>query len=133
IGDVTGDGRGEVLVGAFGEGPLQGRAYLFSGSTYSLIRAIDHPEPQDGARFSEAVAMGDMNNDHLADLALSAPAQEANGVFEAGRVYLFDGPTGVLHNSLQSPDPTPGGEFGAAIATSDMNNDGSAELAIGAP
>lgn len=57
--DVNGDGIGDVIVGAYREGPTTsdqtGRAYLFSGANGALLRTYLSPNPQSGGQFGISV------------------------------------------------------------------------------
>jgi hypothetical protein len=94
----------------------------------------------DGSRTTVA-ELGDVNGDHLDDYAIGMPHADANGA-DSGIVYVFLG-----HAGAASPTATPlnlaaasfrisghGGELlGYAIAGGDLNGDGRADIAIGAP
>ncbi len=101
-GDVNGDGRDDIVVGApyfdvyTGAGTAcgaaepngcnenQGRAYVFSGATGGLLRQLENPSPQPdegvfatfGARIGAA---GDINADGRADYMIGSPANDVPG------------------------------------------------------
>ncbi len=51
----------------------QGRVNLFSGKTRNLIRVLDIPDPQEGARFGFYVSVpGDVNGDGVEDVSVGA-------------------------------------------------------------
>src|SRR6478672_6993707 len=80
--DLTGDGKAEIIVGAFyetvGGNAAQGRAYVFSGATGLLMNTFTTPNPQAGANFGSALALGDMDGDTKIDLAISAPGEDVS-------------------------------------------------------
>lgn len=124
--DLTGDGRGELAVGA----PGANRVYVVGAATGTLIRSVIGP---DGGRFGTAVASapdasGDATGDGVADLAVGAPEAGASG-----RAYLVDGATGALVRTL-SGVPQPDAAFGTAVLVlPDADADGRADMAVGAP
>jgi hypothetical protein len=156
IGDVNGDGFGDVVLGANG-GP-QGQAYVFHSTqqglpttgiegivpTVGVGSADTHIAGEDGSRFGTSVVAGDVNGDGFADVLVGGPALGGN----RGRVYLFysSGIKGVPTDPiLDENDNTAGqhiigGEFGAgdqlfgtSVAMGDVNGDGLADLVVGAP
>jgi len=144
LGDVDGDGLGDVAVGALGVEQV----FVFSGATGDLIRTITDPEGLTGNRFGLALAdVGDWDGDGVADLAVGAPGDDQTVLLPCfdpndpcppeafqGRVFIFSGATGAMLHKLLPP---PGSEFlafGFAIATmGDVDGDGHSDLAVGSP
>ena len=139
-GDWNGDGLPDLAVGAPNNpagGSPPGKVYVYLGGAEfgkAAPMAISAGESADG--FGEAVSLkDDLNGDGLADLIVGAPRSRKAGA-TAGRAYVWfgkkDGKPG------QTPDVeikigTTNDLFGTALATGDLNGDGQADLAIGAP
>jgi len=110
LGDVNGDGRGEVAVGAPGAAP-GGRVLVFSAANGVLLLTHDGL-PGDLAGTSVASA-GDVDGDGILDLVLGAPGADA-GTGRA-RVFSLAGLGGALstkqrgrvalQRDLAEPDP----------------------------
>ncbi len=138
--DANGDGRGDLLVGAFGEFSDEGRARLYSGDTGGLLRTFRSPNPEGfyDTHFGWAVAgVPDADGDGRGDLLVGAPKEDTdgdpNGRDDQGRAYLFSGAMGTLLLTLQSPNSSPVGNFGSAVAgLSDVDGDGRGDLLVGA-
>lgn len=138
LGDVNGDGVTDVLVGAPGQNIGDGEdaladvgvAYLYSGANGALLRTLNHPDQggaEVNARFGSAVAnAGDINGDGVSDALIGAPGR--------GEAFVFDGRTGTLIFTILSPAVERLASFGSAVAGGkDLDNDGVADLAVGAP
>ena len=131
-GDVDGDGRPEVVVGASGTEGERGRVYVYSSNATGLattptatLTGSDMP----GRRFGLGVAMGDLNGDGHADVVAAE-----RGASDDGSVFIFFGSrTGLPSTS----SVTLRGDLDhtlepAALGVGDLNGDGYADLAIGA-
>jgi hypothetical protein len=140
-GDVNGDGYGDVLVGAPGQEGGQigaGAAYLFCGGPGGLEASPRWSAFGDQAyeEFGAAVAMaGDVNDDGYDDAVVGAPQFVGDHSIEGG-AFLFHGTTSGLFPfaSWRAEGNKAGTEFGSAVGGGgDMNNDGAADLVVGAP
>lgn len=131
VGDVNGDGFGDLAVGALGL-DNNGSVYLYlGGETPDSIADMRVPGnvPQDF--YGATLAGGDFNRDGFSELVVGVPAYNASSV--AGLARVYEGSPGL--------DPVPDVIFsgavaseklGAAAAVGDVNGDGMDDLALGA-
>ncbi len=145
-GDVNGDGRQDIIVGAPRPGSstsLQiGYAYAFynSSSGLSTTPSWSVTNGQTGAWFGATVTgVGDINKDGFDDVLIGAPytKQLINGAPEAvGCAYLYLGSKNGLTSApawTYCSDQA-GGKFGASVdSVGDMNQDGFPDFLVGMP
>jgi hypothetical protein len=105
VGDVNGDGIGDLIIGAYGVNANSGAVYVVfgkSGGWSSTPTTLDstflngtNGIELDGANGEAAgfcVAAGDLNGDGIADIIIGAPDTTINGV-TTGAVYVYFGKT----------------------------------------
>lgn len=88
-GDLNGDGKADVVIGVPAYDDERGAVdLLFSDGERRLLKAADLGlASSKGDRFGESVALGDVNDDGCADLAIGAPRRGSG----KGAVYLVKG------------------------------------------
>jgi hypothetical protein len=130
LGDVNKDGTPDLLIGAFGQDQSSGKVFAFSGKDGKLLYTVQSPQRQPGSGFGWSVAaVGDNNNDNVPDFVVGAFAHDGNG-----KAFVFDGQTGKMLHTLSPPQVSGGASFGwSSAGVGDLNNDGVAEILVGAP
>jgi hypothetical protein len=129
VGDVDRDGRPDILVSAAladGVGEDSGRAYLFSGRTFELLRTLEAERAKD--RFGSAVgSTADLNRDGVPDLVVGA---RHAGTDQQGEAYVFSGRTG--ERLLEITAPPTGVDFGYFFATGvgDVDGNGTPDIYV---
>lgn len=137
IGDVDGDGTGEVAVGApaerAGRSSAGGRVYLFDGESGELLRSATSPAAE-GAQFGRFLdGVGDVSGDGSADLLIGAPGEPVDGTAAAGRAYLVSGADGAVLRAFSTPRPSRAGRFGnTVVGGGDLDGDGRGDVVVGA-
>ena len=131
-GDVDGDKRPDILIGApaFISHAHAGRAYVYSGRTYELIRRLSGEavgnEFGSGAGWTE-----DVNRDHVPDQIVGAREALAPDGQPRGKVYVYSGKTGARLLTIDSPPL--GIQFGSffVAGAGDVNGDGTSDVYVG--
>jgi FG-GAP-like repeat/FG-GAP repeat len=143
-GDLNGDGRSDVVVGAWQQtvGGLSqaGAAYVYYGTNagISTVPSIILTSGQTGAQFGNSVSTaGDVNGDGYSDLLVGSRTWESNVSTELseGAVFVYYGSaTGIstAANLILQTDHMDD-NFGSNVACAgDINNDGFSDVIIGA-
>ncbi len=143
-GDINGDGYEDMITSAIynDDGATDaGAVYLIYGRSTALADAsfstrIEFTGEAANDNAGNAVATGDINNDGFDDILIGARAN-ADGGFNAGTVYLIYGQanhlsSGSLSTRVQFTGEAARDAAGVAVTTGDVNNDGYADILIGA-
>jgi FG-GAP repeat len=152
--DFNGDGHADLAVGAPGEDLGSGLAdagsvtvFMADGTTgvYStgVLWTQDSPGVPGGAeagdQFGYALTSGDYDGDGKADLAIASNRENA-GAIDSGMITVLWGSstgltaTGALNLTFEiNGTPKAYAFAGDALASGNMNGDGTDELAVGAP
>jgi hypothetical protein len=139
-GDVNGDGRSDVLVGAYGYDNGQsdeGRVFVYYGGSAGLFIANWNVESDqaDALMGSSVATAGDVNGDGFSDLIVGAPSYDNGGINE-GRAYVYLGSASGpgLSAAWTAEGNQSGVHFGSSVGTAgDVNGDGFSDVIIGAP
>ncbi|SEU27524.1 Putative metal-binding motif-containing protein [Stigmatella erecta] len=154
VGDVTGDGQTDLIVGAPFNESLTAQAN--SGVIYIVKNTVSAPHganlsatpvriqntapqlQQSELRAGTSLALADLNGDGNLDLIVGIPGYRDGAKTEAGAAFVFHGPvTGT--RALSSADikfvgASAGDLAGTAIArVGDVDGDGDEEILVGAP
>jgi len=143
-GDVNGDGRSDVIVGAWNYDDAgntdEGRAFVYHGSPTGLSASPDNmldDADQPVAYFGWSVApAGDVNGDGYGDVIIGAYEYDDGGNSNEGRAFVYHGSVSGLSaapNSIPDDADQAGANFGVSLASAgDINGDGYSDVIIGA-
>ncbi|HYD45180.1 MAG TPA: hypothetical protein VEA79_07950, partial [Phenylobacterium sp.] len=157
VGDINGDGKADIALGAplaEAGGSRPGVSYVVFGGTAPGTLSLANLNGTNGFRIKGAAsndaqgysvaAAGDLNNDGIGDLVVSAPQADPNGRDTAGAVYVVYGRTtgfgaeldlSALNgaNGFRIEGARDGDGLGEAVASAgDVDGDGFDDLLIGA-
>jgi hypothetical protein len=145
-GDIDDDGYADVLVGIPGYTDIYGHygaVYMYKGSEDGLGDSRDwyaYGSQEDSQFGMEVNSAGDVNGDGYEDVLVGAPRYDhydgAYTFYDAGAVYLYLGDQYNLSMDYAwSYIGYRGGDIlgTSAASAGDLNNDGCADIAIGAP
>ena len=142
-GDVNGDGRDDVIIGAPGYKTdyKVGRAFVYEGDPGTGL-TLDHTWSYTGtvqdAEFGRVVAgAGDINGDGIDDIVVGAPYYEDLDLeVDEGAIYLFYGSASGPSESpnwILDSDQSRTWLGWSVSAAGDVNHDGYDDLIVGAP
>ena len=130
--DVNKDGYPDIIGGSRGASPgsipRAGQVLVFSGKDGGLLYTFNGLGA--GDMFGRWVGGADVNKDGHADIISGAHFADPGSLSNAGQTTVFSGKDGsVLYtfNGLVAGD-----EFGRSVAGVDVNNDGYADIIVGA-
>ncbi|MFN8350447.1 MAG: FG-GAP-like repeat-containing protein [Flavobacteriales bacterium] len=143
-GDLNGDGRSDVAVGAW-QAPMNGlntagAVYVYYGSNtgISTTPSVTLAGTQQGGQFGCSVSTaGDVNGDGFSDLLVGSRTWESDVVNELseGSVFIFHGSATGINTvpDLQLQPNHADDNFGSNVACAgDINNDGYSDILVGA-
>lgn len=131
MGDITGDGYGDIVVGARNASDAfnqAGKAYLISGVDGSVIWTTDGQSAF--ARLGSGGGLvGDVNNDGVPDVVLGAMF---SGAFGGGEAFVLSGADGSVIHTLAPERPEDASVFGQFFASGagDYNADGVPDIYV---
>ena len=145
-GDVNQDGYADLLVGSSGwddpnGGGAVGRVYVYSGQDGTTLWTFDGENQRDLLGFGVSSAF-DVDQDGYVDVLAAAVGwddpNDPNAGQDHGRVYVYSGQDGTTlwtFNGENAGDSLGGPEFGYGTVSGpgDVNQDGYADIAAGAP
>lgn len=132
VGDVNGDGRSDVVVGAPFDttgGVDAGRAYVYSGADGSILYTFQGTA---GQWLGHSVSGGvDCNADGVPDIVVGL-ANDSTVIQSGGSIRIYSGATGALLAQNFGSGTTHRLGYNCGVV-GDVNGDGKADIVVGAP
>jgi hypothetical protein len=134
-GDVNGDGKDDVIVGAWGDddgGLWSGSAFIFTQGPSGEMQKYNGEGANDNFGYSVSSA-GDMDRDGKDDVIVGAPGNNSS----AGAAYIFYGNkisgTAAMSYDIKITGDSSSDRFGDSISgAGDVNGDGKDDIIVGA-
>lgn len=153
VGDVSGDGIGDILVGVERSNGFQNQddtagevALVLGGATLTGPIELETAETTffaatDSANLGTGVGIGDIDGDTIGDVIMGAPKADGRNSFAGGAAYVFYGgtrlPRGDIRLSEQQADVTlfgtQEGRLGVSIAVGNFDGDTFDDFVVSAP
>ncbi|GAA3796225.1 FG-GAP repeat protein [Streptomyces coacervatus] len=163
IGDINGDGYGDLVTGISEDDSLAGETgaahrggeiQVLYGSAQGITAdqkpTVYHQDTagvpgtaEDGDEFGQSLSVGDVDGDKYADVLIGSPGEAVGTHKLAGTAVLLRGSAsglttakaaGYTQDTAGIPGAVESGDqFGAAVHLADLNKDGRAETVVGAP
>lgn len=139
MGDITGDGFADLVVGSYGFSSRKGAAYVYlsqgiSGVAASPNLTINDPAATNNDEFGYSLGLADFTSDGYVDVVVGSPG--ASFYKGAAYAYFSQGISGVAttpNSTLNDPPAINDDYFGYSLGLSDFTGDGFADLVVGAP
>lgn len=90
--------------------PGAGRVYVFSSSSGALVNTLTSPRAETSGVFGSSIAA------YGVIVVVGALGESVGRLVDSGRAYTFNAVTGVMLNSLTSPNAQNAGGFGVSVA-----------------
>ena len=146
-GDINGDGTDDLIIGAWGADPGGETYVIYGGGSLPATIDLDSTSPDLtvrgddwGDQVGRSAAVGAIDGDGTDDLIIGAFVADPVGGSNAGETYVIYGGTSlpaIIDLSSASADLTVYGDDGGdlsgwAVATGDIDGDGTDDLIVGA-
>jgi hypothetical protein len=135
-GDINSDGVDDVIVSASGAniGGLfsAGKVYVYTGTSLSSPRILTDSVIQQSAYFGASIATGDINRDGYDDIVVGTSGANFGATINTGKIVVVSGRDYSILKTVFETTPENASNFGGAVATGDVNNDGYDDVIVGA-